>query len=135
LFLTLVKRSVFLTLNDDEKSVISAILNLIDGLPGGQPAYYSMFRKFATIARTRRWQDPERTNHLFTEFLYKHNISVFGNNNEDANAEDSSGESSENETDDESVAKRISRVCCCLLSSTSAHSHVISPFSASATAY
>ncbi|KAJ7877724.1 hypothetical protein B0H14DRAFT_3130147 [Mycena olivaceomarginata] len=110
LFLTLVKRSVFLTLNDDEKSAISAILDLIDGLPGGQPAYYSMFRKFATIARTRRWQDPERTNHLFTEFLYKHNISVFGNNNEDANAEDSSGESSENETDDESVAKRISRL-------------------------
>jgi hypothetical protein len=124
-----------LTLNDDEKSVISAIIDLIDRLPGGQPPYYSMFRKFATIAHTHRWQDPERTNHLFTELLYKHNISVFGNNNEDASAEDLIGESLEDETDNELVAKRISRVCCCLLSSTSAHSHVISPFSASTAAY
>ncbi|KAJ7849134.1 hypothetical protein B0H14DRAFT_2582691 [Mycena olivaceomarginata] len=61
-----------------------------------------MFRKFATIACTRRWQDLERTNHLFIEFLCKHKISVFGYNNEDAaNEEDSSSESSEGETDND----------------------------------
>ncbi|KAJ7821793.1 hypothetical protein B0H14DRAFT_2599041 [Mycena olivaceomarginata] len=109
LFLTLVKRSVFLTLNDEEQSVISAIIDLIDELPGGQPSYHSMFRKFATIACTRRWQDPERTNHLFIEFLCKHKISVFGHYEDAADEEDSSSESSEGETDDESVAKKISQ--------------------------
>ncbi|KAJ7821789.1 hypothetical protein B0H14DRAFT_3471299 [Mycena olivaceomarginata] len=109
LFLILVKRSIFLTLENDEKKVVGTIIDLIDGLPGDQRPDYKTLRSFATIACTSRWQDPERTNSLFVGFLDDEDISVFGEDNDDADTEDSSSESSDDETDDESVAKRIAK--------------------------
>lgn len=111
LFLILVKRSIFLTLENDEKEVVYTIIDLIDGWPGDQRPEYKMFRSFATIACTSRWHDPERTNSLFIGFLDQQDISVFGQDNDDSDTEDSSSESSDDdETDDESVANKIAKV-------------------------
>jgi hypothetical protein len=50
LFLILVKRSIFITLNDDEKDVVLTVTDLIGALPGNQRPYYNMFRKFLPLS-------------------------------------------------------------------------------------
>jgi hypothetical protein len=105
-----VKRSVFLTLDDRERATLDDLLLVFATYAEEE---VDTLTSYATLARSRRWDDPERTKAACV-LADSYGVGAFGK--KDAEEED------DGSTDDEWVAGQIDDVCPAALFCTHTHS-------------